>query len=128
MLEVRDLKKTFSKGLVHKKILRAVDDVSFTIGEKETFGLVGESGCGKTTVGRLILRLIEPDAGDVVFDGINITGLGKSDLRKMRPKMQILFQDADSSLHPRMRIRDSVAEPLKLYKLVSESDSRKKSI
>ena len=128
MLEVRDLKKTFSKGLIHKKYLLAVDGVSFTIGEKETFGLVGESGCGKTTVGRLILRLMEPDAGDVVFNGINITGLNKPDLRKMRPKMQILFQDADSSLHPRMRIRESVAEPLKLYNLVPESDIEKKVV
>ncbi|AKB78901.1 Oligopeptide transport ATP-binding protein OppF [Methanosarcina horonobensis HB-1 = JCM 15518] len=128
MLEVRDIKKTFSKGLVHKKYLRAVDGVSFTIGEKETFGLVGESGCGKTTVGRLILRLMEPDAGDVVFNGTNITGLNKPDLRKMRPKMQILFQDADSSLHPRMRIRESVAEPLKLYNLVPESDIEKKVV
>lgn len=128
MLEVRNLKKTFSKGLVHKKFLRAVDDVSFAIGEKETFGLVGESGCGKTTVGRLILRLMEPDAGDVVFNGINITRLNKQDLRKMRPKMQILFQDADSSLHPRMRIRESVAEPLKLYNLVPESDIEKKVV
>ena len=126
MLEVRDLKKTFSKGVVHKKFIKAVDGVSFTIGDRETFGLVGESGCGKTTVGRLILRLIEPDAGDVIFNEVSIKGLGKSDLRKMRPKMQILFQDADSSLHPRMRIRDSVAEPLKLYKLVPESEVEKK--
>jgi len=126
MLEVKNLEKTFSKGLVHKKVLRAVDDVSFTINEKETFGLVGESGCGKTTAGRLILRLVESDSGEVIFNGINITGLSKQDLRKMRPKMQILFQDADSSLHPRMRIWESVAEPLKLYKLVPESEIEKK--
>lgn len=128
MLEVQTLKKTFSKGVVNKKFLIAVDRVSFTIGEKETFGLVGESGCGKTTVGRLILRLIEADSGNITFNGVNITGLNKSDLRKMRPKMQILFQDADSSLHPRMRIRESVAEPLKLYKLVPASDVEKKVV
>lgn len=126
MLEVRDLKKTFSKGVVHKKVLIAVDGVSFSIGEKETFGLVGESGCGKTTVGRLILRLIEPDAGSVSFNGSNITGLKRSDMRKMRPQMQILFQDAESSLHPRMKIRESVAEPLRLYGIVGKGDIEKK--
>lgn len=126
MLEVKELKKTFSKGLVHKKSLKAVDGISLTIGERETFGLVGESGCGKTTVGRLILRLIESNSGEVIFNGINITGLKKADLRKLRPKMQILFQDADSSLHPRLRIRESIAEPLKLYKLAPESEIEKK--
>lgn len=128
MLEVKELKKTFSKGLVHKKSLKAVDGISLTIGERETFGLVGESGCGKTTVGRLILRLIESNSGEVVFNGINITGLKKADLRKLRPKMQILFQDADSSLHPRLRIRESIAEPLKLYKLVPEYEIEKKVV
>lgn len=128
MLEVRDLKKTFSKGVVNKKVLRAVDGVSFTIKERETFGLVGESGCGKTTVSRLILRLIEPDSGHVIFNGFNITGLNKSQMRKIRPKMQILFQDADSSLHPKMRIRESVAEPLRLYNLVPESDVEKRVV
>jgi peptide/nickel transport system ATP-binding protein/oligopeptide transport system ATP-binding protein len=122
MLEVKGLKKTFSKGILNKKVLIAVDGVNFTIGENETFGLVGESGCGKTTVGRLILRLIEPDSGHVTFSGAEITTLNRSEMRKMRPKLQILFQDADSSLHPRMRIRESVAEPLKLYNLVSATD------
>ena len=126
MLEVKGLKKTFSKGIMHKKVLLAVDGVSFSIGEKETFGLVGESGCGKTTVGRLLLRLAEPDEGQVSFNGTDITGLNKKDMRKMRPKMQILFQDAESSLHPRMKTRESVAEPLKLYKLVPEREIEKK--
>lgn len=128
MLEVRDLKKTYSKGVVNKKVLKAVDGVSFTINERETFGLVGESGCGKTTTGRLILRLTEPDSGQVIFDGINITDLKKSDLRKMRPKLQILFQDAESSLHPKMRIKECVAEPLKLYNLVPEQDVERRVV
>lgn len=126
MLEVRDLKKRFTKGVMHRKTLIAVDGVDFIIRDRETFGLVGESGCGKTTVGRLILRLTEPNSGDVIFNGVNVTGLNRSDMRKMRPKMQILFQDADSSLHPRMRIRESVAEPLKLYDLVPASDVEKR--
>lgn len=128
MLEVKDLKKSFSKGVVNKKILKAVDGVSFTIRERETFGLVGESGCGKTTVGRLVLRLTEPNSGHVIFNGIDLIDLNKSDMRKIRPKLQILFQDAESSLHPKMRIKESVAEPLKLYHLVPEHDIERRVV
>jgi oligopeptide/dipeptide ABC transporter ATP-binding protein len=92
-----------------------VDDVSFTIGAAETLGLVGESGCGKTTVGRSILRLIEPTAGSIRLDGHEISGLSKAELRPLRQRMQIIFQDPFSSLNPRMRVGDIVAEPLKLH-------------
>ncbi len=124
MLEVKGLRKSFTKGVFNKKTLIAVDGIDITIQDRETFGLVGESGCGKTTVGRLILRLIEPEAGNVMFNGEDITAMKRAELRSMRPKMQILFQDADSSLHPRMRIYESVAEPLKLYNLVAAKDIR----
>lgn len=126
MLEVIGLKKTFTTGVVKKKSVRAVDGVSFSIAEGETFGLVGESGCGKTTVGRLVLRLIEPSEGEVKFDGVDILKLSKKSLRKLRPKMQIIFQDPEASLHPRMRIGDIIAEPLKLYDLVPKQDRQKK--
>jgi oligopeptide/dipeptide ABC transporter ATP-binding protein len=120
MIEVSGLKKKFSTGLFGKKYIRAVDGVDFEIEKGESLGLVGESGCGKTTVGRLILRLIEPTAGKVIIDDTNLFELSKRDMRKLRRKMQIIFQNSDASLNPRMRIGDCIAEPLKLYKLVSK--------
>ena len=105
------------KGLLRRTTghVYAVDDVSFTIASGETLGLVGESGCGKTTVGRTILRLIEPTAGAIRIEGHDITHLGKSDLRPYRQQMQIIFQDPFSSLNPRMRAGDIVGEPLKIH-------------
>lgn len=126
MLEVEGLKKTFTSGLVSKRLVKAVDGISFCIKDGETFGLVGESGCGKTTVGRLILRLVEPTEGKVMFNGIDLLKLNREALRKLRPQMQIIFQDPESSLHPRMRIGDIVAEPLKLYNLVPREERQKK--
>jgi peptide/nickel transport system ATP-binding protein/oligopeptide transport system ATP-binding protein len=127
MLEVEGLKKTFTSGFVSKRLVKAVDGISFCIKDGETFGLVGESGCGKTTVGRLILRLVEPTEGKVIFNGIDLLKLDKKALRKLRPQMQIIFQDPESSLHPRMRIGDIVAEPLELYNLVPK-DERQKNV
>ena len=119
VLQVDGLKKHFPvrKGLLRRTVghVYAVDDVSFTIGPGETLGLVGESGCGKTTVGRAVLRLIEPTAGTVRLDGRDITHLGKTELRPFRQQMQIIFQDPFSSLNPRMRAGDIVGEPLRLH-------------
>lgn len=126
MIKVENLKKYFSSGIFSKKYIRAVDGISFEIEKGKTLGLVGESGCGKTTVGRLILRLIEPTEGKIFFKNTNILELNNRDLRKLRPKMQIIFQDPDSSLDPRMKIGDSIAEPLKLYKIVSKNEIEKK--
>jgi oligopeptide/dipeptide ABC transporter ATP-binding protein len=119
VLQVDGLKKYFPvrRGLLRRMTghVYAVDDVSFTIGPGETLGLVGESGCGKTTVGRAVLRLVEPTAGTVRLDGRDITRLGKAELRPFRQQMQIVFQDPFSSLNPRMRAGDIVGEPLKLH-------------
>jgi oligopeptide/dipeptide ABC transporter ATP-binding protein len=121
MLEVEGLKMLFPirRGLLRRRIghIHAVDEVGFTIGEGETLGLVGESGCGKTTVGRAIVRLIEPTAGSIRLEGIDIIHLSKAELRPFRQKMQIIFQDPFSSLNPRMRAGDIVAEPLKVHGL-----------
>jgi len=99
-----------------------VDDVSFDINKGETFGLVGESGCGKTTAGRAILRLLEPDAGTIRFDAIELLSLGKQELRRKRREMQIIFQDPYASLNPRMTIRSIVGEPFAIHKIASGPD------
>lgn len=114
LIEVRDLKKYYSSGLINKQYSRAVDGVSFHINRGETLGLVGESGCGKTTVGRLLLRLVEPTSGRITFDGTDIIGLKRGEMRKLRPRMQMIFQDPESSLNPRMRIGESISEPFRL--------------
>ena len=119
VLEVAGLKKHFpiKKGLLSRTAgyVYAVDGVSFTIGDGETLGLVGESGCGKSTVGRTVLRLIEPTAGSIKLGGQDVTKLDKSDLRPFRRQMQIIFQDPFSSLNPRMSAGDIVGELLQVH-------------
>ena len=107
LLETRDLKKYFK---VADGELHAVDGVNITIEQGKTLGVVGESGCGKSTLGRAILRLIEPSGGDVLFEGKSIIGLGKKEMREMRKKMQIIFQDPYSSINPRMSVAEIIAE------------------
>jgi oligopeptide/dipeptide ABC transporter ATP-binding protein len=130
VLEVRDLKKYFPirKGLLQRAggTVFAVDGVSFTIAMGETLGLVGESGCGKSTVGRTVLRLIEPTAGSIWIAGRDITTLSKSELRPYRRQMQIIFQDPFSSLDPRMSAGDIVAEPLRVHGVGSGAEVRAK--
>jgi peptide/nickel transport system ATP-binding protein/oligopeptide transport system ATP-binding protein len=120
-IQVKNLKKYFPvKGGVLQRIVawvQALDDVSFDIREGETLGLVGESGCGKTTVGRTMLRLIEPTAGEVYLDGKNVFELKGSELKAMRRDMQIIFQDPYASLDPRMPIGESVMEGLNIHKI-----------
>ena len=121
VMEVIDLKKHFPirKGLLRRLVgnVHAVDGVSFSIGEAETVALVGESGCGKSTVGRTLLRLIQPTAGAIKVNGTDITTLGKSAMRPYRREMQIVFQDPYASLNPRMRVGDIIGEPLKVHGL-----------
>jgi len=119
LLEVRGLKKYFpvKKGLFSRVIghVRAVDDISFTVGRQETLGLVGESGCGKTTAGRTILRLLEPTAGQVLFEGQRVFDLNRKALRRVRRNMQIIFQDPYGSLNPRMTVANIVGEALGVH-------------
>ena len=119
VLDVVALKKHFpvKKGLLRRTVgqVYAVDGVSFSIGEGETLGLVGESGCGKSTVARTVLRLIEPTAGAILLDGHDVTRLGKSAMRPYRRQMQMIFQDPFSSLNPRMSAGDIVGEPLDVH-------------
>ena len=126
MLEVLGLTKYFSSGLIRKRYQRAVDDVSFKIEKGRTLGLVGESGCGKTTIGRLILRLIKPTGGKVLFDGIDLFALNRRELLAIRPRIQMIFQDPDSSLNPRMKIGTSIAEPLKMHGMVPKDERAQK--
>ena len=112
IIETKDLFKYFktSRGQLH-----AVDHVNLTIQKGKTLGVVGESGCGKSTLGRAILRLIEPTGGDILYNGTSIMSYDKAQMREMRKKMQIIFQDPYASLNPRLAVRDLIADPLKVY-------------
>ncbi|GHF36263.1 oligopeptide/dipeptide ABC transporter ATP-binding protein [Amycolatopsis bartoniae] len=116
VLTATDLTKTYTSGRFgRRQTVHAVRGVDFTVGKGETVAVVGESGAGKSTVGRLVLRLIEPDGGTVVFEDIDVRGLSRRDLRRVRPRMQMVFQDPFSSLDPTMTIADSIVEPLLVH-------------
>ncbi|MCL6450824.1 MAG: dipeptide ABC transporter ATP-binding protein [Acetobacteraceae bacterium] len=130
MVEVRNLKKYFPvTGGVFSRVVghvKAVDGVSFSIRRGETLGLVGESGCGKTTTGRVILRLLEATAGEVLFEGRNVFKLNKEELRRLRRKMQIIFQDPYASLNPRMPVGDIIGEPLEIHGVARGAEKEKR--
>jgi oligopeptide/dipeptide ABC transporter ATP-binding protein len=131
LIEVRNLKKYFpiKKGILSKTVgyVKAVNDVSFEIRRGETLGLVGESGCGKTTTGRSILRLIEPTAGTVTFEGKDVGKMGTKEMRKLRREMQIIFQDPYSSLNPRITVGGMLSEIIRFHQLrKSESEIQKR--
>jgi len=130
LVEVSGLRKYFpvTGGLFGRVVnqVRAVEDVTFTIRRGETLGLVGESGCGKTTVGRMVLRLLEPTAGSVRFAGRNLSTLGRSELRQMRRRMQLVFQDPYSSLNPRRTVGDAIGEPLFVHGLAKGAEIDRK--
>ena len=132
LLKVKKLKKYFPvRGGIFSKIIgyvQAVDEISFDIKKGETLGLVGESGCGKTTAGRTIIRLLEPTAGEVDFEGENIFKLNKEELRKARHDVQIIFQDPFGSLNPRMTVGDIVGEALVIHKIVKNKKEKEERV
>jgi oligopeptide/dipeptide ABC transporter ATP-binding protein len=128
LLEVKNLKKFFpiKKGILSRTVghVKAVDGVSFILKKGETLGLVGESGCGKTTVGRSIMRLIEPTSGQITFNDQNMLALEREELRKIRASLQIIFQDPFSSLDPRMNVGQIIAEPIRNHFKISRKEIR----
>ncbi len=128
LIEVQNIKQYFQvagTGLLKHRYVKAVDDVSFFINKGETLGLVGESGCGKTTTGRTMLRLYEPTGGKIIYDGVDIT---KVNMKPYRRKMQIVFQDPYASLDPRMTVGDIVGEPIDIHKLAATRNDRRDKI
>ncbi|MCR8632780.1 ABC transporter ATP-binding protein [Paenibacillus radicis (ex Xue et al. 2023)] len=128
LLEVKDLKKyyPFKQGLFSKETgyVRAVDGLSFSVKRGETLGIVGESGCGKSTAGQMILQLLEPTEGEVWFDQRKLSGLDSNEIRKVRRDLQVIFQDPYASLNPRMKIEDIIAEPLRIHGVSNKDQLR----
>src|SRR5690625_5066117 len=132
LLEVNDLKKHFDikGGVFGRKVgeVKAVDGISFSVKKGETLGIVGESGCGKSTTGKSILRLIEPTKGQVTFDGKDVLELSKEDMRKMRRDIQFIFQDPYASLNPRHTVEKIIGEPLLIHGMKSAKERRDRII
>ena len=128
LVEVRDLRVHYgaARGLGERRggSIKAVDGITFSIRRGETLGLVGESGCGKSSAGRAILQLVRPTSGEVLFDGTRLTILRDRDLRPLRQRMQIIFQDPHASLNPRMKVGEIIAEPLAIHRLISPNERR----
>ena len=126
LVRVENATKHFPKrgGLLNQVIAKvhALNDVSFTIKKGQTLGVVGESGCGKSTLGKVVIRLHEPTYGKVIFDGVDISRLSSAQLRPIRQRMQMIFQDPNSSLNPRMTVETTIKEVLRLHDVVPESE------
>ncbi len=122
MLEINNLSKVYTSGIVKKKYTKAVDNVSLKVKTGQMIGIVGESGSGKSTLAMCISRLIEPTEGSIIYNGIDITSLSKKELSKIRKKVQVIFQDPQSSLNPRKTVGDSIAEAIKINKVHNKNE------
>jgi oligopeptide transport system ATP-binding protein len=133
LLEVRGLRMHFpvTEGVVRGRTIgevKAVDGIDFTVRRGETLGLVGESGCGKTTTGRCILRLEKPTGGEILYDGVDIARLGRKQLVALRRRIQVIFQDPYSSLNPRMKVGDIIGEPIRVHGIERDARRREKRV
>lgn len=128
MLEFDHVTKQYHSGMFGKVVTRAVDDVSFTVGENERVGLLGESGCGKTTIARLACKLLKPTSGTIRFEGHDISKLSKSETKALHKDVQLIFQNPQFAFSPRMKLYDTIAEPLRVHGLVSSSDEERRTI
>jgi len=128
MIELEGVSKIYSRGFIRREQTVAVDNVTLSVKKGESFGLVGESGSGKSTLGRLALRLIEPTSGTVRFDGRDLSCLSRSELRRTRPRMQIVFQDPDTALDPRMTVKDCISEPMKVWRLAMPAEQKERVV
>ena len=129
IVEVKNLKKYFTiggRGFRKKYSIKAVDNISFNIKKREILGLVGESGCGKTTCGKIILRIIDPSSGNIVFDGNDITNISQKEMARFRKQMMIIYQDPFGSLDPRMKIGSTIAEPMEVHHIFSKEEKEQK--
>ena len=126
MLIVEKLTKYFDSGFFQKKKLKAVEEVSFRILKGETLGLIGESGSGKTTIARMILKLIQPTAGHIFFNGTDVTKFDRKQIKKIRKEMQMVFQNPETAFNPKMKLRHSIAESLRIHRLVRRKDEKEK--
>ncbi|WP_456473839.1 ABC transporter ATP-binding protein [Candidatus Pyrohabitans sp.] len=131
MLEVEKLSKSFYSGFLIRRRFDAVKEVSFSLGKGKVLGIVGESGSGKSTIAKLVVRLLKPTSGRIYFNGMEITSPSEKEFRSLRPKIQIIFQHPETALNPRMKIYDSIAEPLRIHRLVGsrrEEEARVKEL
>lgn len=122
MIEIRNLKKYYVSGWRKKRVTKALDGVDLSISKGTVYGLTGESGCGKTTLALLILRLMEPTSGAIRINGQDVLCMGKAALKRLRPKCQIIWQHPDTSLNPRMKLKDSILEPTRYHKRCARGD------
>ena len=128
MLEFKNVTKQYRSGMFGTHLTKAVDDVSFCVGENERLGLLGESGCGKSTIAQLAMKLLKPSKGSIEYNGKNIKHMSRSEMKNYRKNVQIIFQNPQQVFNPRMKFRETISEPVRIYNLASSPEEEKKII